>query len=69
VLSALRLVKHSVSAETVGYAVLAALAANAMGRVTLAVFAGSVSFWLPLAGATLVAGTAGYVVIAVLPNV
>lgn len=69
VLSALRLVEHSISAETAGHAVLAALAANAMGRVTLAVFAGSVSFWLPLAGATLIAGTAGYVAMAMLANV
>ncbi|MCV3205482.1 MgtC/SapB family protein [Mesorhizobium sp. YC-39] len=60
VLSALRLVKHSVPVETVGQAVLAALAANAIGRLFLAIFAGPVRFWLPLVGATLIAAAAGY---------
>jgi uncharacterized membrane protein (DUF4010 family) len=60
VLSALRLVEHSVSVEAVGLAVLTALAANAIGRLSLAVFAGPVRFWLPLAGITLVAAAAGY---------
>jgi uncharacterized membrane protein (DUF4010 family) len=60
VLSALRLVKHSVSVEAVGLAVLTALAANALGRLALAAFAGPVRFWLPLAGITLVAAAAGY---------
>lgn len=60
VLSALRLVKYSVPVETVGQAVLAALAANAIGRLSLAVFAGPIRFWVPLAGATLTAATAGY---------
>lgn len=60
VLSALRLVKQSIPIETVGQAVLAALAANAIGRLSLAVFAGPVRFWLPLAGATLIAVLAGY---------
>ncbi|MER8781244.1 MgtC/SapB family protein [Mesorhizobium sp. M1006] len=59
VLSALRLVKHSVPVETIGQAVLAALAANAIGRLSLAVFAGPIRFWLPLAGATLVAAAIG----------
>ncbi|MES0051145.1 MgtC/SapB family protein [Mesorhizobium sp. M0053] len=59
VLGALRLVKHSVSVETVGQAVLAALAANAIGRLSLAVFAGPVRFWLPMAVATLIAVTLG----------
>jgi len=60
VLSALRLVTHSVPVETIGQAVLAALAANAIGRLSLAVFAGPIRFWAPLAGATLAAATAGY---------
>ncbi|TSE12016.1 MgtC/SapB family protein [Mesorhizobium intechi] len=60
VLGALRLVKHSVSIDTVGQAVLVALAANAVGRLSLAVFAGPVGFWAPLAGATLAAAAAGY---------
>ncbi|RWA63166.1 MgtC/SapB family protein [Mesorhizobium sp.] len=59
VLSALRLVKHSVSVEAVGLAVLTALTANAIGRLSLAAFAGPVRFWLPLAGITLVAAAAG----------
>ncbi|TIP90083.1 MAG: MgtC/SapB family protein [Mesorhizobium sp.] len=60
VLSALRLVRQSIAIETVGQAVLAALAANAIGRLSLAVFIGPVRFWLPLAGATLIAAVAGY---------
>ncbi|CDX58301.1 conserved membrane hypothetical protein [Mesorhizobium plurifarium] len=60
VLSALRLVKQSMSVETVGHAVLTALMANAIGRLFLAVFAGPVRFWLPLAGMTLTAAVAGY---------
>ncbi|AZO54684.1 MULTISPECIES: MgtC/SapB family protein [unclassified Mesorhizobium] len=60
VLSALRLVKHSVPVGTIGQAVLAALAANAIGRLSLAVFAGPIGFWLPLAGTTFAAATAGY---------
>jgi uncharacterized membrane protein (DUF4010 family) len=59
VLGALRLVKHSVSVETVSQAVLAALAANAIGRLLLAISAGPVKFWLPLAAATLIAATLG----------
>ncbi|TPN51448.1 MgtC/SapB family protein [Mesorhizobium sp. B1-1-7] len=59
VLSALRLIKHSVPIGTVSQAVLVALAANALGRLSFAVFAGPVRFWLPLAAATLVAATLG----------
>ena len=59
VLGALRLVKQSVPVGTVGQAVLAALAANAIGRVLLAISAGPIRFWLPLAGATLIAATVG----------
>lgn len=60
VLSALRLVNRSMSVETVGQAVLTALTANAIGRLSLAVFAGPARFWLPLAGMTLAAAAAGY---------
>ncbi|RWD22840.1 MAG: DUF4010 domain-containing protein [Mesorhizobium sp.] len=67
VLGALRLVKQSVALETVAQAVLAALAANAIGRVSLAAFAGPVRFWLPLVGVTLIAATAGYCAMALLP--
>lgn len=59
VLSALRLVQHSVSIEAVGQAVLAALAANAIGRLSLAAFSSPVRFWLPLAGMIVIAATAG----------
>jgi uncharacterized membrane protein (DUF4010 family) len=69
VLSALRLVKHSVPVGTVAEAVLAALAANAIGRLSLAVFAGPARFWLPLAGATLLAAITGYFATVLLPNV
>jgi len=60
VLSALRLAKHSISIETIGHAVLTALMANAIGRLCLAMSAGPVKFWLPLAGMTLTAVAAGY---------
>ncbi|MEO5757146.1 MAG: MgtC/SapB family protein [Mesorhizobium sp.] len=59
VLSTLRLVKQSVPVETIGQAVLGALAANAIGRLLLAISTGPFRFWLPLAGATLAAATAG----------
>ncbi|TGQ72562.1 DUF4010 domain-containing protein [Mesorhizobium sp. M00.F.Ca.ET.186.01.1.1] len=59
VLGALRLVEHGVPTETVGQAVLAALAANALGRLLLAVLAGPVKFWVPLAVATLIAAAMG----------
>ncbi|MDG4906067.1 MgtC/SapB family protein [Mesorhizobium sp. WSM4898] len=60
VLSALRLVEHSIPVEAVGDAVLMALIANAIGRLCLAGFAGPTRFWLPLAGMTLTAVFAGY---------
>jgi uncharacterized membrane protein (DUF4010 family) len=59
VLSALRLVQHSVPVEIVSEAVLGALAANAAGRLLLAIVSGPVRFWLPLAAATLSAATTG----------
>ncbi|MCR4269504.1 DUF4010 domain-containing protein, partial [Nitratireductor sp. ZSWI3] len=52
VLSALRLLDQGISSQAIGHAVLAALAANALGRLALAVPAGPPAFWLPLAGAT-----------------
>ncbi len=54
------LVKQSTSAETVGHAVLAALMANGIGRLSLAVFAAPARLWLSLAGLTLIAAAAGY---------
>lgn len=68
VLSALRLVAGGIDAGSVGLAVLAALAANALGRLGLAMAAGPVGFWLPLAGATVAAGALGYAVHALLQS-
>ncbi|MER8373958.1 hypothetical protein [Mesorhizobium sp. M1406] len=57
VLSALR---WSSSRSPSTLSVRPALGANAIGRLSLAAFAGPIRFWLPLAGATLVAAPAGY---------
>ena len=51
VLSALRLLDQGLSARLIGEAVLAALCANALGRLALAIPAGPVAFWLPLTAA------------------
>jgi uncharacterized membrane protein (DUF4010 family) len=59
VLGALRLVSAGIAAETVALAVLAALAANALGRLALAAAAGPPAFWAPLVGATAGALVAG----------
>ena len=59
VLSTLRLVGTSASVATAGEAVLAAIAVNALLRLALAIVAGPVRFWLPLAVATIVAGGLG----------
>lgn len=68
VLSALRLLGQPATMETVGHAVLLALATNALGRLFVAAVAGPVRFWLPLAGATVLAITLGYVAFATLPH-
>ncbi|QDZ01350.1 MgtC/SapB family protein [Nitratireductor mangrovi] len=60
VLSALRLAGQEVSREMAGFAVLAAVASNAVGRWSLSVFAGPPRFWLPGAGITCAAAMAGY---------
>ncbi|MBB4065985.1 MgtC/SapB family protein [Gellertiella hungarica] len=62
VLSALRLDGTTVQAVQVGEAILCALAANGIGRLSLAVAAGPARFFLPLGGATLLAAVAGLVV-------
>lgn len=67
VLSALRLVRQAVTAEAAATAVLAALAANAVGRLLLSAAAGPVSFWLPLTAVSAAAAAAGYAVYALLP--
>jgi uncharacterized membrane protein (DUF4010 family) len=58
VLSALRLVEQTAAINTVGGAVLVALAANAIGRLFLSILAGPVRFSLPLAIITLAAAAA-----------
>ena len=58
VLSALRLVEQTAAINTVGGAVLVALAANAIGRLSLSILAGPVRFSLPLAIITLAAAAA-----------
>lgn len=68
VLSALRLLGQSASAEAVGHAVLLALASNAVGRLSLATTTGPVGFWLPYAGATLVAAALGYAAFVTVPH-
>ena len=60
VLSALRLVSQEIGLSVIGSAVLVALAANAFGRVCLAVLAGPVPFWLSLLASTVAAVAAGW---------
>lgn len=52
VLSALRLLGQGIGEATIGQAILGALCANALGRLSLAIPAGPVAFWLPLVVAT-----------------
>lgn len=68
VLSALRLLGSSADIEAVGHAVLIALATNAAGRLVVAGVTGPVRFWLPIAGASVVAGAAGFAAFAALPH-
>lgn len=68
VLSALRLLGSTADLETVGHAVLIALASNAAGRLLVAAATGPVRFWLPLMIATVVAGAAGFAAFVVLPH-
>lgn len=59
VLSALRLVDQGLAPAMIGQAVLAALCANAVGRLALAIPAGPVAFWLPQMAAAVGAFGAG----------
>ncbi|WP_404864189.1 MgtC/SapB family protein [Georhizobium sp. MAB10] len=59
VLSALRLAAQNIGLETIGSAVLAALGANAVGRLALAIAAGPRAFWVPLLMTNLIAAAAG----------
>lgn len=68
VLSTLRLVGTSASVATAGEAVLAAIAVNAFLRLALAIVAGPVRFWFPLAVVTLLAGCFGASVFLLLPR-
>jgi uncharacterized membrane protein (DUF4010 family) len=67
VLSTLRLVGQSITSEMAGTFVLAALAANAVGRVSIAIVAGPIRFWAPLAAATIAAIGLGFATFALLP--
>ncbi|MCO5084513.1 MAG: MgtC/SapB family protein [Rhizobiaceae bacterium] len=58
-LSALRLIGPVITSDMAGKAVLAALAANTVGRLSIAVLAGPVRFWAPLAAANVVAVAVG----------
>lgn len=62
VLSALRLLGQGIGEAAIGAAILAALCANALGRLSLAIPAGPVAFWLPLVVATACAIGAGFTV-------
>lgn len=62
VLSALRAGTPMASSGVVGAAVLAALAANAAGRVFVALVSGTLVYWLLLAAASVLAGGAGLAV-------
>ncbi len=61
VLSAVRLDETQVGFPMIGLAILIALTANAFGRISLAVLAGPIRFWLPLLAGTLAAAVVGAV--------
>jgi uncharacterized membrane protein (DUF4010 family) len=62
VLSSLRFLDQGLAASTVGFAIMGALAANALGRLAMAVVSGPARYWLPLAAATTTALTAAWTV-------
>jgi uncharacterized membrane protein (DUF4010 family) len=68
VLSALRLTDHAIELSTIGVAVLAALATNAVFRLFLAMTAGPPAYWLPLAGATVLAMAVGAGIFLLVPS-
>lgn len=63
VLSALRLDAAVVGLPAIGVAVLVALAANAVGRLSLALLAGPLRFWAPLAASTAAAAATAALVL------
>ncbi len=67
VLSAVRLTSPDISLTTIGMAILTALATNALGRVSLAVLAGPIRFWMPCLAATLTAAAVGAAGLVLLP--
>ena len=67
VLGAVRLVDQAIPDLVIGHAVLAALSANALGRLALAISTGPAAFWLPLALATACAGAAGFTIFMLVP--
>ena len=62
------LVGQAVSPQIVGEAVLAALAANAIGRLALAASAGPIAYWVPLAAATALAAGCGLAAYLLIPS-
>ena len=66
VLSALRLDASVIGPSLIGSAIMAALVSNALGRMSLAMLAGPVRFWLPLIAFTVAAVAAGGVAFAVM---
>lgn len=68
VLSVLRLVGKSITAEVAGQAVLAAIAINAVFRVVLAIVTSPPRFWAPLLLATAGAGALGGIVFVLSPS-
>jgi uncharacterized membrane protein (DUF4010 family) len=68
VLSTLRLVDQAITPQTAGTIVLAALAANAVGRLTMAIVAGPTRFWVPLAAATIGSLGLGFSTFVLLPQ-
>lgn len=67
VLSALRLDPAAIGLPAMAAAILVALAANAAGRLTLALLAGPVRFWAPLLACTLAAVAAAALTFALIP--
>lgn len=68
VLSALRLDATFAGPDQVAEGILAALGANALGRVSLAVATGPARYWLPLAGVTAFAVFSGFTVLFFVPK-
>lgn len=69
VLSVLRLVGTSITVEAAGWAVLAAVAINALLRVILAIATSPIRFWVPLLLASAGAGALGGIVFVFSPSV